>query len=40
MADRGEKLQNRHKIALALQGGSSHGAFTWVCSTDCCRSRI
>ena len=29
MADQGGKVQNRHKIALALQGGGSHGAFTW-----------
>ena len=29
MADQRDKAQNRRKIALALQGGGSHGAFTW-----------
>jgi hypothetical protein len=31
------KRQAKKSIKLALQGGGSHGAFAWGCSTDSSR---
>jgi NTE family protein len=35
----GKAKKPRKHISLALQGGGSHGAFTWGCLTGCLRMR-